>query len=216
MHTLEIAMQQIINSTAMQQCESDQVSLWLSHLQLSSSLLANTPGEHMTPVIVKMSNYAQNKLEKTRWFSPPFYSHKKGYKLCLSVYANGNTDEGTHMSVCLCIMKGMYDDQLPWPFKGKIELKLLNQICAKGHYMKGTHLLFDATANICQVKGSDREIGKGWGYPSFISNENLGMQGGTNCICQFLKDDSVFFEVRYITDQLSFAISMGFCNDIVT
>ena len=202
-HTLEIAMQQIINSTTMQQCESDQVTFWPSHLQLANSLVANTPGEHVTPVIVKMSNYAQNKLEKKRWFSPPFYSHKKGYKMCLSVYANGNKNEGTHMSVYLCIMKGPYDDQLQWPFKGKIELKLLNQISAKGHYIIDTYLLFDSKANFCQVKDADREIGNGWGYPSFISNENLDMHMGT-CMCQFLKDDSVFFEVQCITDQLSF------------
>ena len=94
-------------------------------------------------------------------------------------------------------------------------MKLLNQISAKGHYTVDTYLLFDAKANVCQVKGADGEIGSGWGYPSFISNENLNMHVRTY-ICQFLKDDSVFFEVRYITDQLSFATAMGFQCDTVT
>ena len=88
-------------------------------------------------------------------------------------------------------------------------MKLLNQICAKGHYTIDMYLLFDAKANVCQVKGADGEIGNGWGYPSFISNEDLNMHVGT-CISQFPKDDSVFFEVRYITNQLSFATGMGF------
>ena len=51
----------------------------------------------------------------------------KGYKMCLSVYANGSGEgEGIHMSVYLCIMKGPYDDQLLWPFEGKFEIKFTN------------------------------------------------------------------------------------------
>ena len=196
-HTLELAMQQIINSTAMQQFENDQVSFWFSHLQLSSSSVANTPGEHALPVIIKMPNYIQNKQQKKKWVSSPFYSHKKGYKMCLSVYANGAKNEGTYMSVFLCVMKGLYDDHLPWPLKGKFELKLLNQICSTGHYKISDHLLFDAKANVCQLKGTDRKIGDGWGYLSYITNDNLDI---STSACQFLKDDSVFFEVQYEAD----------------
>ena len=196
-HTLETAIQQIINSSAVQQSESDQTALWPSHIQLASNLVANTPGEHVTPVIVKMSNYTQNKLQKKRWVSPPFYTHIKGYKMCLSVYANGTKNEGTYMSIFLCIMKGPYDDNLLWPLQGKFELKLLNQIRATGHYKVSDHLLFDAKANVCQLKSSGWKIGDDWGYISFISNENLDIDTYT---CQYLKDDSVFFEVRYAVD----------------
>ena len=98
-HTLEIAIQEIINSKAMQQSESDQVALWPSHLQLASNLVASSPDEHVTPVTVRMSNYTQNKLQKKKWCSPPFYSHETGYKMCLSVYANGAKMK---VPTCLC------------------------------------------------------------------------------------------------------------------
>jgi len=193
MLTLERAMQYIINSTTMQQ--NDKQVLWPSHLQLASSIVANAPGEHVTPVIIKMSNFAQNKLQEKKWFSPPFYSHTKGYKMCMSVYPYGNgKNESTHMSVFLHRMKGPYDDYL-WPLEENFELKLLNQISDTEHDV--AQLSFGGRKDICHrvTKG---EIGSGWEFPSFISNENLNKVTST---CQFLKDDSVFFEIHKLSSE---------------
>ena len=190
---LEIVTKKIATSTMLQPI--DKVALWPSHIQLSSSLVANTPGEHVTPVIIKMSKYAQNMLEKKQWLSPPFYSHKMGYKLCLSVYPYGHRmSKGTYMSVCLHLMKGPYDDILPWPLEAVFKVKLLNQISDSQHHAEPNQFVFDAKKNICQLRSSD--LSKGWGYSSFISHEKLNKIA---FMCQFLKDDSVFFEVQYAT-----------------
>jgi len=82
-------------------------------------------------------------------------------------------------------MKGPYDDYL-WPLEENFELKLLNQISDTEHDV--AQLSFDGSESFCH-RVTRGEIGSGWGYPSFISNEDLNKVTST---CQFLKDDSVF------------------------
>ena len=54
------------------------------------------------------------------WHSPPFY-YRKGYKMCLAVYASGvGKGTGTHVSVAILHLKGEYDDQLEWPMRSCI------------------------------------------------------------------------------------------------
>ncbi|NXI15974.1 TRAF2 factor, partial [Irena cyanogastra] len=61
-------------------------------------------------------------------YSPAFYTAKYGYKVCLRVYLNGDgTGKGTHMSLFFVVMKGDYDALLPWPFRHKVTLMLLDQ-----------------------------------------------------------------------------------------
>ena len=67
--------------------------------------------------------------------------------MCLNVDAAGNGDgEGTHLSVFLAVMKGSHDDELTWPLRGKIEIKLLNQISDSAHYCRGI-VAFDDEAD---------------------------------------------------------------------
>ena len=69
------------------------------------------------PVDIVMNDFNEHKQEGDYWYSPPFYSHKGGYKMCLKVYANGCGDgKGTHVSVYIYLMKGEFDDNLEWPF----------------------------------------------------------------------------------------------------
>ena len=36
-----------------------------------------------------MTNFKRYKMDGDLWTSPPFYTHPKGYKLCVFVQANG-------------------------------------------------------------------------------------------------------------------------------
>ncbi|XP_065902971.1 uncharacterized protein [Dysidea avara] len=92
----------------------------------STAIHFSSGDQVVIPVIIKMSNYADKKVD---WFSAPFYTHSKGYKLSLNVQAAGfGGGNKTHLSVWLYLMRGPYDDQLKWPLKGHFEVKLLNQI----------------------------------------------------------------------------------------
>ncbi|XP_063147356.1 TNF receptor-associated factor 1-like [Candoia aspera] len=62
-------------------------------------------------------------------YSPPFYTARYGYKLCLKLFLNGDgTGSGTHVSLFLVVMKGEYDFQLKWPFRHKVTFTLLDQV----------------------------------------------------------------------------------------
>ncbi|XP_062979575.1 TNF receptor-associated factor 1-like [Elgaria multicarinata webbii] len=62
-------------------------------------------------------------------YSPPFYTCRYGYKLCLKLFLNGDgMGAGTHLSVFLVLMKGEYDFQLKWPFRHKVTFTLLDQV----------------------------------------------------------------------------------------
>ena len=80
------------------------------------------------PVDIPMTNFSKQKRENTEWKSSPFYTHLTGYKLCLAVNANGfGVHKNTYLITYLVLMRGEFDDQLKWPFRGKFQIKLINQ-----------------------------------------------------------------------------------------
>ncbi|XP_065901750.1 TNF receptor-associated factor 4-like [Dysidea avara] len=147
------------------------------------------------PVTVKMSRYSHYKSSGAGWYSDPFYSHNKGYKMCLLVNADGQANgKHTHMSVFLFLMKGQCDDELSWPLRGKFEIKLLNQLSDHEHHTNiVTYGDFTSDRQACRV--TDKTMGTilGNGNTQFISNTNLHKITPT---CQYLKDKCIFFKVN--------------------
>ena len=156
------------------------------HLKLAMQQLAT----QTCPTVIKMDKFQIHKDTSARWYSPPFYLHPRGYKMCLNVVANGyDVGEGTHVSVYLFMMRGENDDNLVWPFQGEVTLTLLNQLEDKNHR---ENMLLDEYVYISRIV-TDGERGTGYGRPQFISHEELGYRADTNC--QYLKDDSLYFRV---------------------
>ena len=64
----------------------------------------------------------------TSIYSPPFYTGRNGYKMCIRAYLNGDgSGEGTHLSIFFVIMKGEYDPLLQRLFDYKVSLILVDQ-----------------------------------------------------------------------------------------
>ena len=81
-----------------------------------------------TPCTFLMYVFEQHKRDSDKWSSKPFYTAPEGYKLNLSVYANGYGDgKKTHVSVFLQLMPGEFDGVLRWPFTGSFTVTLLEQ-----------------------------------------------------------------------------------------
>ena len=60
--------------------------------------------------------------------SPPFYTGRNGYKMCIRAYLNGGgSGKGTHLSIFFVLIKGEYDPLLQWPFEPKVSLILVDQ-----------------------------------------------------------------------------------------
>ncbi|XP_065902959.1 TNF receptor-associated factor 4-like isoform X1 [Dysidea avara] len=149
------------------------------------------------PVIVRMSKYTEYKEEGDNWYSDSFYSHTRGYKMCLVVDAEGHDNaKYTHMSVFLFLEKGQYDDELSWPMRGKFEVKLLNQISDTEHHTCSVTYRDHMSCKIADTP--DRvpdESRLGNGRSRFISNKKLCKITPTR---QFIKDNCVYFQISML------------------
>ena len=149
----------------------------------------------LPPCVIKMEGFQEKKKTDEVWFSDPVYSHFGGYKMCLKVYADGDRDgKGTHVSVLIYLMKGDNDKNLKWPFKGTIKVAMLNQLEDGQHYTSQTTLPDSGRVTLRQ------RADKGWGYPRFISHQELNYQADKNC--HYLKDNTLFFRVDCIESNL--------------
>ncbi len=145
---------------------------------------------HQHHNIVKLDHFQQHKKASDSFYSDPFYTSPRGYKLCVKIYANSIGDgKGTHVSVFACLMKGNHDDTLTWPFLGTVTFELLNQLEDENHH-KLTSNFIDNERSKRIVEG-DR--GVGWGFHEYIPHTRLEHNPTKNC--QYLKDDSLIFRV---------------------
>ena len=111
--------------------------------------------------------------------------------MCVRVDANGNAEgAGTHVSVYAYLMKERNDDNLPWPFTGKVTFTLLNQLGDKNHYTHTISLEQDNEAGWRVVDGEFAATG--FGQHTFISHNKLYAPWN----CQYLKEDCLYFRVK--------------------
>ena len=131
-----------------------------------------------------MTDFDEYKKDNDIWYSPHFYTHPSGYKMCLKVYANGDgSGKGTHLSIYVYLMRGEFDDLLKWPFRGEVSVKLLNQVEDKNHIVDKIH--FDETKPAETVNRviKTRRAGKGRGNGQLVSHSDLQSK--------FLKDNCI-------------------------
>ena len=79
----------------------------LNHIDFRMAIIHNHVG--LIPFTFTMSNFEQKKTSVTHssWYSPSFYTHPRGYKMCLRVDPNGGgSGKNSHVSVYLYMMRG--------------------------------------------------------------------------------------------------------------
>jgi len=168
--------------------KSSDVAIWSIKLILSEEI---QPECLVLPAIVSKSQVGIKAGDS--WYSQPFYTEEKGYKMCLQVVCSGDADgRGTHMSVSLCLMKGPYDDQLTWPLQKKFDITLLNQISNSEH-----HTVTVAYDNSVDDKIAGRvtvgERARGRQCSKFISHVDLAKVNSTRCL---LSNHHLYFQVK--------------------
>ena len=177
-------------------CESD-VTIQCSspvNSDTDSVLSMESTSRSIAPFSFTMKSFEHRKRQKVIWFSPAFYTHSCGYKMQLRVDANGTQDgENTHTSVFVYLMKGDFDDELSWPFRGQVTVRILNQLEDSNHYErvidfpKGTNPL-----SVDRVMVGGR-VKVGHGFSQFIPHLDLGCDDSEQC--QYLKDNRIKFVV---------------------
>ena len=98
-------------------------------LQLQASLASTHSGAFLWRIPEMRRRIRDAKVGRiTSIYSPPFYTGRNGYKMCIRAYLNGDgTGEGTHLSIFFVLMRGEYDPLLQWPFEHKVSLILVDQ-----------------------------------------------------------------------------------------
>ena len=122
------------------------------------------------PANLILANFEQHRQNDDYWISQPFYTHTQGYKMCLRVTANGQgSGKGTHITVAVYLMKGEFDDQLEWPFRGNITIQLLSQQGDGEHY---TRTIYQAQGERGKTNGAEKFI-SAWGIGKFKAHSEL-------------------------------------------
>ena len=136
-----------------------------------------------------MTGFEEYKREDDTWYSAHFYTHPGGYKMCLRVNANGDRNaKSTHLSVRMMMMKGEFDDQLKWPFRGKITVQLLSQEDGD-HFVKEIPFK-NADADTCSRIVEGEISVRGWGFKEFLPNTELRPK--------YLKNDCIKLRIKKI------------------
>lgn len=148
-------------------------------------------------LIWKIRDYKRRKQEAVAsktlsLYSQPFYTGYFGYKMCARVYLNGDgMGKGTHLSLFFVVMRGEYDALLPWPFRQKVTLMLMDQGPARKHLGDA----FKPDPNSSSFRRPTGEMNIASGCPLFVAQTVL--ENGT-----YIKDDTIFIKVTVDTSDL--------------
>lgn len=147
------------------------------------------------PFAFTVSRFSDRKFNKEPFVSSAFYTHRRGYKMCVRVDLRGMSN---HVALHCCIMRGEHDETLAWPFRGDVHVRIQNQLGDHAHYLQVVK--FDDTTG----ENKSRRVSTGdknylHGFNQFISHQQLGLDDVNRC--QYLKGDAVDFEVLRVDVQ---------------
>ena len=124
-------------------------------------------------------------------YSPPFYTGRNGYKMCIRAYLNGDgSGEGTHLSIFFVLMKGEYDPLLQWPFESKVSLILVDQ-----DHMKHLIQTFKPNPQSCSFQKPKTDMNVASGCPEFADLSILENPS-------YVKDDVMYIKAIVDTSKI--------------
>lgn len=158
----------------------------------------------ISPGTLILGNFEQMLVKQECWRSSGFYSHIGGYKMCLLVTPSSDVDtdqEGKYLGVYLQMLAGEYDNQLEWPFYGRVRIRMLNQLFDGEHVER--ELLKEASYqeegfSLSMVSRVSPEKGAShvWGIKKFWPIKKLQKTTGNT---QYLKDGTINFQIMDIS-----------------
>ena len=127
----------------------------------------------------------------TNIYSPPFYTGRNGYKMCIRAYLNGDgSGEGTHLSIFFVLMKGEYDALLQWPFESKVSLILVDQ-----DHMKHLVQSFKPDPRSSSFQRPKTDMNVASGCPEFTELSTLDNTS-------YVKDDQLYIKAIVDTSKI--------------
>ena len=150
------------------------------------------------PFMFVMDSFQKRLSENSNYMSPPFYTNIGGYRMRIKVTPFGIFfGEGTHVSLTIYIMKGVFDDFLRWPFRGSITIALLDRLEDKDHCVDT--ITFD---NGTSIKASGRvkngELNE-TGLVSYHFVDHAWLKPNSKRSLRYNPDDCLHFKVLSVT-----------------
>ena len=126
---------------------------------------------------------------KMFYCSDPFLTGPYGYKMCVEFHPNGlNTGWNTHLSIFVCLLRGEYDDILPWPFTKKITFTVIDQ----NEDLKERN---NITANLRPSSKAPIFCGRPTGHLSFDSDRMFFIPHERLQTRRYILNDNLFLQV---------------------
>ena len=146
----------------------------------------------IAPVTFQIPNFTERVTNDELWFSPPFFTHRGGYKFCLRVYCNGyGQGHSKWLSIYAELVRGENDHKLHWPFSGKFTITIPNKLKNSHHQVKT--IAFDhANDPNC---GARKRVSKG-----YFADENRGHWNFITQSVLFPSSLTLFPDFKYIVD----------------
>ena len=153
-------------------------------LQLQASLASTHNGSFLWR-IPDVARRRRDAIEEkiTSIYSPPFYTGRNGYKMCVRAYLNGDgIGFKSHFSLFFVLMRGEYDPLLKWPFEHKVSLILVDQ-----EHRKHIVQTFKPTPESSSFKRPTSDMNVASGCPQFCKNDVLNENN-------YIKDDIMYIK----------------------
>ena len=120
-------------------------------------------------------------------------THGQEDMLCLWVFANGcDEGHGTHVSVCILLMKGENDHRLQWPFEHDVMYGILNWKRDENHVVQTLHFKNSSMETKTRVRLVERSS-TGYGETELLSHASLYDSNDENV--QYLHQDCLCLQV---------------------
>lgn len=147
------------------------------------------------PVSVTVDHYKSLKRNDDSYTSRAFYTHPRGYKMCIKIWPNGLLDgKNSHVSAACHIARGEHDAELKWPFCGNVHLRLANQRSDEhhcDHFIRYTH----RTPHHLSGRVTRGETSQGNNLVHFIAHAELSNSAKGKC---YLLNNSLMFVVTKV------------------
>lgn len=151
------------------------------------------PGSHASgfassvAVVLTMSPFSVYKSTQEWWEGHEFYTHPRGYKLCLCARIGPGAAKCPHLCVRISILEGDHDEELKWGRGFKAVVCIVNQLADDHHFVKtlqGVLVRFQPADLDSTVLVQDDH---------FISSDKL--EETSEPSLQFCRDDSIKFKI---------------------
>ena len=175
-------------------------------IQVSNIALYNTPLRFKTPrwqgrwsassdcpCAFTATGFSNRMINGTRCDGPPFYTHKRGYKMRLEVRPEQSGADKGNLSIYARLLQGEHDSSLKWPMNVDLTVQLVNWAKNASHITKIIKFGSAGLEYRTRVQESGGAASCSWGFGKFCS---LGTLYTRLHNVEYVEEDCIRIQVK--------------------